>query len=423
VIPRLLRLFVPLVAGLGLLAQAYIYSVPLADAPIRSDGISYHVYLPSLVLHGSPRLWPVADDQYGGAFPEHTGILRWPNTSWWLNPHPIGAAIFMLPFFLLAHALTLWSNLPPDGFSLYYQAAASISGLVYGVAGLAILQHVLRRHFSDAVTLSTLAVVTFGTNLFHYLTFDATFSHAYGVFLAAALLWVLQRFDDRPTTSHAVWLGLVIGALFLVRHSHLLLVLLVALRAPGRLWAQRRALLVAAGVSLLVALPQLAIYKAVTGHWVISPYSLLPATMHFGAPEITGVLFWLPKGLLFWSPVLWLVPLGLALVRGPFAVLRLPTIIIVALQAWLIGAWYDWQFGGSFGHRGFTDLLPVSAVFIAAALSRIAEFGKTMRVAVGVVVAVLVAVSCWQMWLYWHGALPFRDTTWEMYRSVVWGWL
>lgn len=422
-IPRLLRLFVPFVAGLGLLAQVYIYSVPLAEAPIRSDGISYHAYLPSIVLHGSPRLWPVADDQYGGAFPEHTGILRWPNTSWWLNPHPIGAAVFMLPFFLLAHALTLWSNLPPDGFSLYYQMGASLSGLVYGVAGLAILQRVLARHHSDAVTLATLVLITFGTNLFHYLTFDATFSHAYGVFLVAALLWILERFQRAPDSRTAVWLGLVIGALFLVRHSHLILVLLVALSAPRRIWEWRRPLLLAAAVSLLVALPQLAIYKAVTGHWVISPYTLLPATMNFAAPEVIGVLFWLPKGLLFWSPVLWLVPAGLVLARGHAGTLRAATILIVALQAWLIGAWYDWQFGGSFGHRGFTDLLPVFAVFVAAALSRLADTRRVTRAVAAVFLAALVALSCVQMWMYWHGALPFRDTTWELYRSVVWGWL
>ncbi len=421
-IPRLLRLFVPFVAGLGLLAQIYIYSVPLAEAPIRSDGISYHVYLPSLVLHGSPRLWPVADDQYGGAFPEHTGILRWPNTSWWLNPHPIGAAVFMLPFFLLAHALTLWSNLPPDGFSLYYQMAASLSGLVYGVAGLAILQRVLNRHYSDAVTLATLALITFGTNLFHYLTFDATFSHAYGVFLVAALLWAVERFRNEANSGNAGWLGLVVGALFLVRHSHLILALLVAVSAPRRLWVWRRSLLLAAAVSLLVAVPQLAIYKAVTGHWIISPYTLLPATMNFAAPEVTGVLFWLPKGLLFWSPVLWLVPVGLILAQGHAATLRWPALLIVALQTWLIGAWYDWQFGGSFGHRGFTDLLPLFAVFVAATLSRLAEARPTIRVVAAVALTGLVSLSCAQMWMYWHGSLPFRDATWDLYRATVWGW-
>ncbi len=419
---RLLRWFVPLVACAGLLAQIEIYRRGLAEQPIRSDGISYHVYLPSLVLHGSPRLWPVADDQYGGAFPEHTGILRWPNTSWWLNPHPIGAAVFMLPFFLIAHALTLWSNLPPDGFSLYYQIGASLSGLVWGVAGLAILQRILQRHVPAAVTLATLVVITLGTNLFHYLTFDATYSHAYGVFLVAALLWATERFWTQPGGRAAIHLGAVVGLLFLVRHSHLLLALVPALYRPASLWSARRHLLIAAAVALAVAVPQLAIYKAVTGSWIVSPYSLLPATMRFDAPHITGILFWFPKGLFLWSPLLLMAMAGLALRHPLTAGYRAAALITFTLFTWLIGSWYDWQFGGSFGHRGYTDLLPLLALPLAAAFDRLRDASRPVRGAVTAVVTLLVVMSIGQMLLYWAGAMPFRDVTWPEYLDTWITW-
>jgi hypothetical protein len=130
------RWIVLLIAGLALLAQIGLYGSGRPEGPVRSDGISYHVYLPAIILYGNPTLWAVADESYGGAFPEYTGIYRWPNTSWWLNSHPIGPAVLALPFFLIAHALTLWSNLPPDGFSRYYQIGASLAGLVYGAVGL-----------------------------------------------------------------------------------------------------------------------------------------------------------------------------------------------------------------------------------------------------------------------------------------------
>jgi len=32
------------------------------------------------------------------------------------------------PLFVVAHALTRWTNLSPDGFTLYYQHAAGLSG-------------------------------------------------------------------------------------------------------------------------------------------------------------------------------------------------------------------------------------------------------------------------------------------------------
>jgi hypothetical protein len=417
-----LRLFIPLVFCAGLVAQGEIYRRGLADQPIRSDGISYHVYLPSIVFHGSPRLWATADDQYGGGYPEHTGILRWPNTSWWLNPHPIGVAVLMLPFFLVAHALTLWSNLPPDGFSLYDQIAATLGGLTYGTAGLAILSRVLQRHVSDGVTLATLVTITFGTNYFHYLTFDATFSHPFAFFLVAALLWITTTWWHSPTSSRTVTLGLVVGALFLVRHSHLLLVLIPALYRPSELWARRGLIALAGLVALVVALPQLAIYKAVTGAWIVSPYSLLPATMSFGSPELAGILVTLPKGLFFWSPALLASVAGVFLLRDDARAFRWSTVVVFLLLAWLVGSWYDWQFGGSYGHRGFTDVLPLFAIPMAAAFTRLAQASSPVRLGGATLVAVAVVLSFFQMLQYWRGLIPFQNTTWADYSGIFLRW-
>lgn len=417
-----LRLFILLVFCAGLVAQVEVYRRGLADQPIRSDGISYHVYLPSVVLHGSPRLWATADEQFGGAYSEYTGILRWPNTSWWLNPHPIGVAVLMLPFFLIAHALTLWSNLPPDGFSLYYQVAASLSGLCYGTAGLAILARVLQRHVTGGVVLATMATITFGTNYFHYLTLDATFSHAYGFFLVASLLWVTERWWSSPTRATTLQLGLVVGALFLVRHSHLLLLLIPALYRPSELWARRTSIAGAGLVALVVAFPQLAVYKAVTDSWIVSPYSLLPATMSLGSPEIVGVLFWLPKGLFFWSPVLLLCIAGLFLLRGSLRSFLGPTLAVFVALTWLVGSWYDWQFGGSYGHRGFTDILPLLSLPMAAALHRLTTVRPPLRWAGTGLVAACVALSLFQMLQYWNGLIPFQNTTWSDYSAILLRW-
>ena len=89
---------------------------------IHSDGYSYYVYLPSVVIYHDVTLEALADDWYGGPYPDFTGIRRWPSTGRWLNLHPIGTAILMAPFFLAADLLTRWSNLPRDGFSLVLPA-------------------------------------------------------------------------------------------------------------------------------------------------------------------------------------------------------------------------------------------------------------------------------------------------------------
>src|SRR5262249_47327517 len=180
---RALTLFPLFSLAAALAAYVAIHRTSLIDAPIHSDGYSYYVYLPSWFLHQDPTLQSIADDCCGGAFLAITGIVRWPESGRWVNPHPIGVAIMMAPWFAAAHLLTRWSNLPPDGFSLYYQHAAGLAGLCAFAAGIAILGRFLARFFTPGVVLATLAVVTWGTNLFHYATYDSTFTHPFSFFL------------------------------------------------------------------------------------------------------------------------------------------------------------------------------------------------------------------------------------------------
>src|SRR5688572_5994142 len=112
-------------------AYVFIYATGRANPPVRSDGYSYYVYLPAWFIYGDSSLASVARDCCGGEFPAFTAIIRWPGTRRWVNAHPIGVAVMQTPFFLAGHALTKWSNLSPDGFTLYYQHAAGISGVFW----------------------------------------------------------------------------------------------------------------------------------------------------------------------------------------------------------------------------------------------------------------------------------------------------
>ena len=96
-----------LLAATILLVAGYVsvYATGRTSPPIRSDGYSYYVYLPSWFLYGDSTLEAVARDCCGGEFPFFTAIIRWPVTERWVNAHPIGVAILQTPFFLIGHAL------------------------------------------------------------------------------------------------------------------------------------------------------------------------------------------------------------------------------------------------------------------------------------------------------------------------------
>jgi hypothetical protein len=403
----------------------FVYASHRAEVPIRSDGFSYYVYLPSWFLFHDSTLRDVARDCCGGEFPAFTAIIRWPETRRWVNAHPIGVALLQTPFFAVAHGLTRWSNLTPDGFSFYYQHAIGLSGVFWTVAGLIVLRDLLRRHVSDAIVAATLLAVLFGTNLYHYATYDSSYSHVYSFFLFASFLNLTERWHAQPSRRLSVLLGVAGGLIVLTRHTNVFFLIIFPLygvidRATLRArWQQlmthRREVLVMALVGLLTIAPQLAIYYQATNRVLVSSYGSLG--FNFTSPRLFGVLFSVQKGVFFWSPLLLIALAGLLFGRGVSREVRLPGLLFLGANTYLIASWWDWQFGGSYGHRGFVDSLPLFAVGLAGFFAW-ASRSATARNVTAVCVAAAIALSIVQMIQYWNGVIPISDTTWQQYQSV-----
>ena len=398
-----------------LIGYVYAYASGSAGMPIRSDAFSYYVYLPAWALHHDPSLQAVADDCCGGEFPDWTAIIRWPLTRQWVNAHPIGEAIMIAPLFAVAHGLTRWTNLSPDGFTPYYQHAAGLAGLCYVIAGLWFLKRLLERYFSSAVTSATLVALLAGTSLYHYATFDSTWSHAFTFALFCAFL---ERFDLRrpDRLSDAIVLGIISGLLILVRHTNVL----IPICFFGADALRTRSLpIVPAVVATLVVLPQLWLYHRATGHFFISSYGSLGFT--FDSPHLTGVLVSPRKGLFFYAPLLLIAVPGLAALPGRLREWRVPLAVLLVLNTYLIASWWDWQFGASYGHRGFVDFYPAFGLGLAVAFAYVAE-RRPLRLAATCVVTLLCALSLFQMLQYWHRVLPMSDVTWPQYRAIFLRW-
>jgi len=425
---RGVRHFVAATAVIAVFAYVWIFSRP-GDAPIHSDGFSYYVYLPSWVIYRDVTMEALARDWYGGRYPGFMGLLRWPTTGLWVNLHPMGTAILMAPFFVVGDLLTLWSNLPRDGFSLYYEHAAGAAGLVYLLAGLALLRRILCRHFSNGVVLATLVSITWGTNLFHYGTWDGTFSHVYSFFLICLWLLMIERWweQERPTWRLSLALGVVAALIFLVRHTNLIFLLVLPLYGVARwrdlrvrvvsMWERRTWLGAATLAGLVVVVPQLWLYRMSTSSWLVSPYSALHSGFSFGSPHLVGVLFSTQKGLFFWSPLLLFTAVGAMVAKDWARGIVLPAAVIFGIQTYLAASWWDWQFGASYGHRAFTDGFGLAAVLLAAFFEWVARRVTARRVVTGLATA-LVFLSIVQMVQYWTGNIPNADTTWEQYKDA-----
>ncbi len=421
------RHVVAIVGVCALAGYCWLFTRPSADEPIRSDGYNYYLYAPSWLIYHDPTLEALAQDWNGGAYPAFSGMVRWPGTNRWMNRLPIGVAVLMLPFVIVADLLTRWSNLPRDGFSLYYQHAAALAGLAYFLAGLAVLRRTLSRYFSPAVTLWTLVAITWGTNLFHYAVYDGTFSHAFSFALVCALVELTDLWWAHPRRWHTAALGLVAGLIVLTRHTNGLLLLLIpgwrvsawshVRRRMRELWERRRAVLAMAAIAAAVVAPQIALYKWVTDRWMVNSYAAQGLGFTFLTPHLFGALFSTQRGLFFWSPVLLFAVAGMVVARGWARQVLAPSALVFALNVWVIASWTEWQYGAGYGHRAFIDSLGVLAVFLAAFFAWTAEHPRLVPYIAGVAtLATLLSVV--QMIQYWLRVWPVRDTTWDQYRSL-----
>jgi hypothetical protein len=415
-----LSLFVVMLSGAAALATIYTRGY-VRDEPIRADGVGYYIYLPAAFLDRDVSLVRTVDRSFDGeAENAHSDLRRVEHG--YLGPHQIGEAIMLTPFFAVGQSIAVASGERRDGFSWPYQASAAAGGLLYGVLGLALLGSFLRRWFDRAIVAATLLALTFGTNLFHYLTFDAVYSHAFSFAAVAFVLWSTIRLAERPTAVRALTVGLGIGLAATIRPTNLVVALfplLICVRSLSDAKGRVRALvahphLLAASVCgfLTPVVLQLLYWHHLTGRFVVNPYDADPR-LEVAHPHLLAVAFSVRKGLLFWTPLVALGVAGLPLLRSRAPALLLATPVVLAANFWLMASWSEWWYGGSFGQRAFVDSLPLLGIPIAA-LFAWARAGRAF-LPVALVAVVMTGLALHGMLAYWRGYVPFDGTTWRIY--------
>jgi hypothetical protein len=393
--------------------------------PIRSDGVGYYSYLPAIFIDYD--LTMQTRYQRAQFSPSNSyGISPYQDTDRYLNKYSIGVAVMMLPFFLVGHILTLVTGPPTDGTTIFYQFAVGMAGVWYALLGLLLLKKALERCFSRAAVLLTLVCVLFGTNLFHYATFDVTFSHAFSFCLFAALLFLLPRWYAKPSFRTTALLALVCGLVVLVRVPNIIVWLFVPLYGIIRIGdvrerldfflAHRAQMLALGGMVLVILLPQVLYWYYITGHWLLNPYQS-EGFRYYLEPHIFGTLFGIQRGLFVWSPVLLLVMPGLWLLRRQASAYLLPILLYLPLITYIIASWHAQGYGASYGHRVFVDSLSILAFPLAAFFDSLRS--TLARTAVTILVSLLIGLSLTHTWQYWQGEIDEYRPTWREYTAIA----
>jgi len=166
----------------------------------------------------------------------------------------------------------------------------------------------------------------------------------------------------------------------------------------------------------LAVSPQLWLYKRATGHWFVSSYP--GGFFTLSSPHLFGTLFSVERGLFFWSPILLFSIAGMMVAWKRARGLVAATAVIFVSDTYLMSAWYIWDLGAGYGHRGYVDLLSLFALYLATFFEWASERPRLSAV-IGVIATAEVALSMAQTWQYWAGVIPGEETTWEQYRAFL----
>lgn len=425
-------LFFLVLTLISLVGTASVYALHFNGPPIRSDGLGYYVYLPSIFVYND-----ISMNKFIDAYSKHyndpptnywNGVYKYEDTGNYLDKYPIGVAVMSAPFFLAAHGGTLIlssiSGVPPDGFTdPLYHAAQSFSGLFYGIAGLFLLKRILDKYFRPKVVYITLLAITFGTNLFHYFTYDAAFSHVYSFFLFTLFICLTLRWYKNPTKTTSILVGLNTGLIAIARPTNLVIILFFILfglsskdlvtqiKPRAKLFlANYKNLLLITLASLSIVTIQIVYWYVITGKLFV--YSYTNEYFDFTKPEMLNVLFSIRKGLFFWCPVLLLSIPGFYFLSRKIKGYTIAALLFLFIEIYIASSWWSWWYGGGFGMRALIEIFPFLALPMAATLERISQLRNKniKRILLGLIILMCVFTT-YLMIQYWRGYVEIDGTT------------
>lgn len=344
------------------------------DNRIRGvDGVFYFVYLPSILFDQDVQFENNLTAIYGENYAVNVSDNGAATNTW-----AIGPAMLWLPFYILAHGLTLClnaffgMNLPSQGYGGLYYASVYIANTLYGGMSVLICARLLLNYFSPIASAVSACAMLFATQLTYYICAFTATSHCPSLFITALFFYVWLNKKIHPLTA------VVAGLMIATRWQNALYVLPLALESliigwqrikAGRPLEWLKANVLFIGIILVIFLPQALTWEVIYD----SPFVIPQGNdfLNFSDLPIFKVLFHSNHGLFLWHPILLLGFFGVFILYKRHASLAISLVVIFGLQLILNASVSDWNAAWSFGHRRFMATLPVFIIGLAALLDAI----------------------------------------------------
>lgn len=338
-----------------------------------------------------------------------------------------GMAFFYAPFYILAK---LFSGANSTGYESIFAWSVHFGCIVYILIGLWFIRKALQLWFNEIITSIAILLLFFCTNLFYYTLAESESVHGVLFFLISVFSYNVIKWHQTNSKSNFFIFVLCAGFICLIRPTEclvLLFPLLIGINSlkdiVQRLFKFIRLkwfLILGLVIFMIPLLPQLLFWKMQSGNFLFFSYGN-SESFFWNDPQIVNVFFSFRKGFFIYTPIMLFSIPGFFVMYKYKNPLFYPVLLYFLINAYLISAWWDWSFGGSFGMRAFIHCFAVLVIPFAYFLDWIVSLykksiGKTAIVfIVGCISLFFCGLNMLQSNLYKHGIIDFDGMTKEAY--------
>jgi len=415
-----LPLIVSILIGIwvfGAMIKSRQWEVP--QYVIGQDVIWYYSYLPAVFIYHDYTL--SFADNYKGPHKFDLYIKKLPNNNSFIKT-TMGMSFIYAPFFFVAHAYAHFTDYDTGGYSYPYIISILMTSFVFLMIGMYYLSKILMRYVNQYITSWVLLSIVFGTNLYCYTTHFSGYSHHFNFTLITMFLWFTIKWYEKQSYKYSIILGLLVGLIALIRPTNALVVLFFLLydikqfkALPQRILlylTNFKFLLVLLICSLLVWIPQVVYWKAISGS--LFYFSYVGEHFYFNRPHLFQGFFGFRKGWLLYSPVMVLSILGFFFMIKKHGELLIPILMLFCVFSYVIFSWWCWWYGGSFGARAMIDIYGVLAIPMAFLFKEISEY-KFVKYTFWVVSFILISIGIHHTNKYLAGSIHYDSMTKEAF--------
>ncbi|MCA0429691.1 MAG: hypothetical protein LCH32_04245 [Bacteroidetes bacterium] len=349
------------------------------------------------------------------------------------NKRTIGMAIMYFPAFIVGDVIARTTGERIDGYSPPYQSSVRWGSIIIVIFGLLICRQNLLRFFSDKVTLLTLVVIFFGTNLFYYTYCTGEMPHGYLFFLYSTFIYYCFKWLIDKKKNSIFILSIIASLIILIRPTDFLILLFPLLFKVNSFKELKERLIyltsaklnffISVIIFLIPWLIQVYFWKKYNGNYFF--YSYGKERFYFNDPQIFNFLLSFKKGWLIYTPIMVFSLIGIILSSKYFKQMFYFLLIFNILNIYILSSWWDWGYGGTFGNRALIQSYSILIFPLALFIKQISLVFKSKKMVnqilflCGLIVLwFCIKLNLFQTWQSKYHIIHWSGMTKEAYKYV-----